>query len=426
MNKSEYKIHIIGGGISGLIAAQVLENSGYHPVIIEATDRVGGRVKTDIVEGCVLDHGFQVLLTAYPAAKRYLDYDALTLQHFLPGAQIFTDKGSTLLGDPLRSIKLLLPTLFSNVGSIADKWKVLRLNRLLKKTEISEIFEEKEETTFYFLKKFGFSETMINHFFKPFFGGIFLEANLQTSSRMFKFVYKMFGEGNAAIPKKGIEQIPIQLKANLKFTSFKYHTRVKYIEEQKIVLENGEDIKSHFTIVATDPNVLIPNLRNQEITWKSCDTLYFKTKQEYRNTSLIGLIAQDSTLINNICSATSLEGDAKTSKKVVSVTVVKDHQLDLEELIQQVSAELERYCNIQVDHFIKRYEIRKALPDLSNIQYEMLPSETQLSSSIFLAGDQQLNASLNAAMISGERAALGVINTLEKGLIVEEFTSEFN
>ncbi|MFC2149046.1 NAD(P)-binding protein, partial [Bacteroidota bacterium] len=80
MNKQDYKIHIIGAGVSGLTAARVLEDNGYSPVIIEATDRVGGRVKTDIIDGYQLDHGFQVLLTAYPAAQKYLNLDALELQ----------------------------------------------------------------------------------------------------------------------------------------------------------------------------------------------------------------------------------------------------------------------------------------------------------------------------------------------------------
>ena len=97
MNKKDLKIHIIGAGVSGLIAAKVLENHGYNPIIIEATDRVGGRVKTDLIDGYQLDHGFQVLLTAYPAAQKYLNYEALELQKFLPGASIFSFSGQKLI-----------------------------------------------------------------------------------------------------------------------------------------------------------------------------------------------------------------------------------------------------------------------------------------------------------------------------------------
>ena len=97
MKKSDYKIHIIGAGISGLIAAKVLEEHGYHPTILEATKTIGGRVKSDIVEGYTLDHGFQVLLTSYPAAKKYLDFKALDLQKLLPGATIFNKEHLKLL-----------------------------------------------------------------------------------------------------------------------------------------------------------------------------------------------------------------------------------------------------------------------------------------------------------------------------------------
>ncbi|MFT6066554.1 MAG: phytoene dehydrogenase-like protein, partial [Polaribacter sp.] len=116
MEKSAYKIHIIGAGISGLIAAQILENHGYHPTIIEGSATIGGRVKSDVIKGYTLDHGFQVLLTSYPAAKQYLNYDTLDLQELLPGATIFKNGKQQTIGDPLRSLSLLIPTLFSSIG----------------------------------------------------------------------------------------------------------------------------------------------------------------------------------------------------------------------------------------------------------------------------------------------------------------------
>lgn len=195
MKKEDYKIHIIGAGISGLVAAKVLENHGYSPILMESTDRVGGRVKTDLVDGYQLDHGFQVLLTAYPAAQQYLNLEALELQNFLPGATIFLDDKKKTIGDPLRNISLLIPTMFSGIGTFSDKVKILKLNRLLKKTTVSEIFAKAEKTTLQYLIDFGFSEEIIAQFFTPFFSGIFLEPELATSSRMFEFVYKMFGEG---------------------------------------------------------------------------------------------------------------------------------------------------------------------------------------------------------------------------------------
>ena len=410
MKQKSPSIHIIGGGISGLIAARVLEEHGLSATIIEATDRLGGRVKTDVVDGYNLDHGFQVLLTAYPAAKKYLDFDALALQEFLPGSAIFKNGKQKIIGDPLRNLSLLIPTLFSEIGTVNDKLKILALNRRLKKKSIQNIFAEKEQTTLAYLENIGFSETIITDFFIPFFSGIFLENKLDTSSRMFEFVYKMFGEGNAALPKDGIQAIPKQLFEKLKNTTCVFNTKVKSVENGSIILESGEIIKSNFTIIATQASGLVSNLKNQATLWKSCDTLYFEvTKREIRK-PLIGLIAAPNALINNIFYHTSLQTSATATKELLSVTVIDRQNLTNKQLVAKVQKELKELCNIDSCTFIKQYNIPMALPKLQDIQYEMLPSETRLTETIFLAGDTQLNGSLNAAMIAGERAALEVIN----------------
>lgn len=410
MKQKSPSIHIIGGGISGLIAARVLEEHGLSATIIEATDRLGGRVKTDVVDGYSLDHGFQVLLTAYPAAKKYLDFDALALQEFLPGSAIFKNGKQKIIGDPLRNLSLLLPTLFSGIGTVNDKLKILALNRRLKKKSIQNIFAEKEQTTHVYLENIGFSETIITDFFIPFFSGIFLENKLDTSSRMFEFVYKMFGEGNAALPKDGIQAIPKQLFEKLKSTTCVFNTKVKSVENGSIKLESGETLKSNFTIIATQASGLISNLKNQATLWKSCDTLYFEVAKREIKKPLIGLIAAPNALINNIFYHTSLQTSATATKELLSVTVIDRQKLTNKQLVTEVQKELKELCNIDYCTFIKQYNIPMALPKLQDIQYEMLPSETRLTETIFLAGDTQLNGSLNAAMIAGERAALEVIN----------------
>ena len=410
MKQKSPSIHIIGGGISGLIAARVLEEYGLSATIIEATDRLGGRVKTDVVDGYSLDHGFQVLLTAYPAAKKYLDFDALALQEFLPGSAIFKNGKQKIIGDPLRNLSLLLPTLFSGIGTVNDKLKILALNRRLKKKSIQNIFAEKEQTTHAYLENIGFSEAIITNFFTPFFSGIFLENKLDTSSRMFEFVYKMFGEGNAALPKDGIQAIPKQLFEKLKSTTYVFNTKVKSVENGSIKLESGETLKSNFTIIATQASGLVSNLKKQATLWKSCDTLYFEVAKREIKKPLIGLIAMHNALINNIFYHTSLQTSATATKELLSVTVIDRQNLTNKQLVTGVQKELKELCNIDSCTFIKQYNIPMALPNLQDIQYEMLPSETRLTETIFLAGDTQLNGSLNAAMIAGERAALEVIN----------------
>ncbi|MDG1729747.1 MAG: NAD(P)/FAD-dependent oxidoreductase [Algibacter sp.] len=412
MHKKDYKIHIIGAGISGLIAARVLEENGFSPTIIEATKSVGGRVKTDIVDGYQLDHGFQVLLTSYPAAQKYLDFETLDLQKFLPGASIFKNGKQKIIGDPLRETSFLFSTLFSGIGNFSDKIKILQLNNKLKKKTIVDIFAEEEVSTLSYLSHLGFSDKMINEFFKPFFSGIFLEDKLETSSRMFEFIYKMFGEGYAALPKDGIKAIPEQLYQKLKQTTFKFDTKVTAVKDGEITLETTTKLDSDFTIIATDAHHLVSNLKNQTTLWKSCNTLYFESEQRIIKKSLIGLIPHQGTLINNIFYHTSLTTNATRNKELLSVTVIDNKNVSNEALIEMVKEELKTHCGIDNLKFIKHYYIPMALPKLHSLKYDMLPSETRLNSKIFLAGDTQLNGSLNAAMMSGERAALGIIEAL--------------
>ncbi|WP_339836891.1 NAD(P)/FAD-dependent oxidoreductase [uncultured Maribacter sp.] len=414
MEKKTTEIAIIGAGISGLIAALRLEKDGYSPIIYEKSDRAGGRVKTDIVDGYQLDHGFQVLLDSYPKAKEYLDYNSLELQEFLPGAQIFNKGKSSVLGDPLRGLQLLIPTLFSAIGSFSDKIKILKLNTAIKNKTVEEIFNEEETTTLSFLKSKGFSNEIIEQFFRPFFSGIFLEPNLETSSRMFQFVYKMFGTGNAVLPKSGIEAIPKQLEQQLKRTTIKLNTAVESVTDNGIIFAGGQEIKPDYVIIATDASPLVPNLRKQQLNWYSSDTLYFTCKTRKIEKPLIGLISDKEALINNIFYHTSIDTELRGYEELLSVTVVKEHELSEYELIQKVKEDLKIFCGITTERYLKHYPIKMALPKLNNLRYSLMPSETRLTERLFLAGDYLLNGSLNAAMISGEMAAIGVIQTIEK------------
>ena len=230
---------------------------------------------------------------------------------------------------------------------------------------------------------------------------------------MFEFVYKMFGEGNAVIPKRGIGEIPAQLAKGLKRTKIHLNKPVKQVTDEEIILENGESIASHFSIIATEASELVNNLRGQSQHWKSCHCFYFEVAQDVLESPVIGLLANPEACINNIFYHSSIENDNSSPGNLLSVTVVKDTELSEHELRQTVIRELKQEFGIEVKKFIKHYFIPKALPDLSQVQYEMQPTETRLTTRIFLAGDQLLNGSQNAAMLAGERAALGLIESLE-------------
>jgi len=400
-------IAIVGAGVSGLVAALYLENLGYSPTIYEASKTVGGRVKSDIFDDYILDHGFQVLLSDYPIAKKYLDYESLDLIPFNSGSYIFKEGKQHTIGDPLRDISLMPSTLFASIGSVSDKFKILKLSKELKNKTIDTIFASAEVTTLEYLKSFGFSDEILNDFFIPFFGGIFLEQELQTSSRMFEFLFKMFSKGTAVIPEKGMQAISDQLYSKLKETKIVFSKRIIQIQGNNIVFEDDTIQNVDFCIVATEASGLISNMTSTGIDWKATQTLYFEVMDVTFKKHMIGLVASsENSIINSICFPKSKKSDAL--HELLSVSIVKKHQFSEYELIQKVKEELKKIFNIVPLKYLKTYNIPKALPALTNIQYTLSPSETQLTDSLFLAGDTMLNGSLNAAMHSGELAAQAV------------------
>ena len=405
-------IYIIGAGVSSLIAAQNLEQKGYVPTILEATGYIGGRVRTEIIDGWILDVGFQVLLDAYPMSKKYLNYADLDLQRLSPGARIYTDNDSFIIGDPLRDISMLFPTLFSSIGSMRDKLKIFQLNLRLKNTPITTLFNKKEKTTLSYLQYLGFTDKIITQFFKPFFSGIFLECDLHTSSRMFEFIYKMFAEGFATLPKAGIGAIAKQLAGQLKTTQIQLNNEVQKVTTDFITMASGDQYPYDVCIVATDPSSFLEgySVKNK---WKTCDTLYFSVRVTDVPPPIIHLSALSDTLINNIFYPTSVQRAPDPHHQLLSVTVVKQHSFSSEVLVSQVKGELEKYFSITKVKFIKHYAIPRALPDLGSVSYAPNLDLMTYEDKILLCGDHTANGSLNAAMISGEIAAHDVLNRLK-------------
>ncbi|GAK90634.1 probable oxidoreductase [Nonlabens ulvanivorans] len=367
MTDKDVKIHIIGAGVSGLAAAITLKNAGYNAQILEQSPTVGGRVETTMNGLMKLDHGFQVLLDEYPAAKEFLNLESLNLVKFSPASIVFIDGKKHVIGDAQRDMSYAWSTLIAGVGSVGDKWKVFTLSRKLKQKNLTDIFNDPEKTTLKYLQDYGFSQKMIDCFFKPFYTGIFLETELQTSSRMFEFVFKMFSIGNATIPAAGIEAIPNQMADKL-VGQFQFNTTVKEVIADTIHLTTGETIKSDYTIIATPAETIVPNLPKSDKPWHSVQTLYFDTDDHGFDQPIIGLIAGSDCLSNNFH---FLNDVFENHPKVISVSVVAKHNLTKDQLEERVRKELIEQANIKAGDLIKMMEIKKALPTFDSIQYAM-------------------------------------------------------
>jgi phytoene dehydrogenase-like protein len=403
-------ITIIGAGISGLTAAFYLHQKGYKVQILEATDRAGGRIKTDIIDGFRLDRGFQVLLTEYPETKALLDYKKLNLKRFLPGATVLYDAGQFEIADPFRRPTALFATLFAPVGSLKDKINTFFLKNKLVKITIPDLFKQPEIGTIDQLKKYGFSPKMINRFYKPFFSGIFLENDLKTSSNMFDFVMKMFSEGDAAIPELGMEEIPKQLVAMLPENSMQYNVKVSAIENNKIICEDGSTVETDKIIIATEAIGLASNyISKAKQNFHQVTNVYFEAKIAPTKKAVVVLNASTNkkwannlTVLSNISNQYAPEG-----KVLISISYNGIPTIDDATLAENMKAELKHWYGNQVEDWklLKTYRIKYALPNQEKVSNEVSNSEIKINENLFICGDHLSNGSINAAMKSGRIVA---------------------
>ena len=401
---------IIGGGLAGLTAANYLHRAGVACTLLEATDRVEGRVKTDVVDGFRLDHGFQVLLTAYPETRALLDYDKLQLRDFLPGALLLRADGSRArIGDPLRDFGSLLPTLWAPVGNFWDKLRILRLRARVGAMSVNDCFEQPETTTREALSKdYGFSTDMIDTFFAPFFSGIFLEKQLTTSRRMFDFTFKMFGEGYAAVPNLGIEEIPKQLAANLPPGTIKTNAEVARIEGNSVTTTAGETFTADRVLLATQATGLVRNYApTVDTRYQSTTNLHFVADAPPLEQAIIALNTRPDRLVNNICCISRVApGYAPAGRHLLSLSVVGDPG-DTNTLEQRVRAELVTWFGEAARHWthLDTRTVAYALPNQQHVVHEIDPAIYRLSDTLYQCGDHLLNGSINAAMRTGREVA---------------------
>jgi phytoene dehydrogenase-like protein len=400
------KVFIVGAGVAGLVAAIELEKAGETVTIFEATDRVGGRVKTDYVDGYQFDHGFQVLLTAYPEVSRYLDREALKLNFFKAGAITYAGDQTFRTVDPLRQPSAIFSAIFSPVGSLLDKWLIWRLSVRLKQLSIEEIFNSPSISTIEYLRKLGFSKRIISNFFQPFFSGIFLENKLETSSRMFQFIFKMFSEGYAAIPEKGMQAIPDQLLSQLRKSKIHFNTRVEGIADGTITTSEG-DFDFDAVVIATEPGNILTDYKIPQKDFQSTVNLYFNIPAQ-NSSGYIGLIPQGNSIVNNISVLSDVSASyAPEGQSLLSASVVGTPLMTEELLIQEVRKELSSFLRLNLEdlHFLKSYFIPHALPKLEAPKMHIGRKQIDLGGGIYLAGDYLLGGLLNGAMVSGRRCA---------------------
>ena len=397
---------IVGAGLSGLACAKFLVENGHTCRILEAAERPGGRIRTDVVDGFRLDRGFQVFLTAYPEAQNVLDYQSLNLKKFKSGALIRYEEEFCRVSDIIRHPADLPGNLFTKAASLADKLKIASLRSEVGRQSLEAIEQSENVTTAERLKQYGFSSRIISSFFRPFFGGVFLEPELQTSRRMFDFVFKMFAEGDATVPAKGMEEIPKQLAANLPAGTIQCDATVASVSSNRVVLESGESFDGKNVVIATDQNS-----SNRLLDSQSCDQcgvtcLYFAADHSPISEPILVLNGDElDGPINNLCVPTDVSDDySADNRSLISISVLGTG-FDVEQLTGRVLDQAKTWYGNQVEQwkFLKSYEIPSALPNQSCANLDTVQKPLVPQNGIFRAGDYLHYASIQGALESGRK-----------------------
>ncbi len=412
---------IVGAGLAGLSCARALVRAGRTPIVLEASDDVGGRVRTDRVNGpggeYLLDRGFQVFLTAYPEAAQ-LDLPSLELRPFEPGAIVrFNGKFHALM-DPLRRPGSILDGALSRVGTLSDKFKVgLMRTRLQASSDPRAIFEAPgpELTIAQALIERGFSPAFIDRFFTPFFGGITFAPDLSASSRMMDFVFRCFASGDATVPRLGMQQIPRQLAASLPPGMVSVNTPVTSIAPG-VVTTPGAKYHARAIVLACEGFEASRLRARPPARWLSSRTLWYAFDGEppIVEPPLIldgdeGHLAQNVACMSSVSRAYAPSGHSLlcvTPPASPEILALPDAALDA-----RVRSRLTEWFGDRVSAWtlLRAQRIKSALPDQSPPWLTKRELPARAEAGLYLAGDHRDTASIDGALHSGRRAAEAIL-----------------
>jgi phytoene dehydrogenase-like protein len=411
-------VYVVGAGLAGLRCARRLHEKGVAATVLEAADGVGGRVRTDRVDDFLLDRGFQVLLTAYPEAAEALDYRELELHPFYPGVMVRTGGRFVTVADPFRRRWDGLRSALAPVGGLGDKLKVAALRRRVTAGSLEELFARPETTTREALTADGFSELIVDRLFRPLFGGILLDRELGTSSRMFEFVYRMFSLGDVALPTRGMGAIPEQLAGGLPPDCVRLGQRVTAVGEGGVTLAGGETLAARAVVVATDGPSASRLLGGQPSAPGSvaATCLYFAADRAPVDEPVIVLDGDGQGPVNNLCVPSAVAPTyAPPGAALISAAVVDRPDLpkgpDLESAVLGQLADWFGSAVVAWRH-LRTYTIPHAQPAQPPGALDPPERPVRLRPGLYVCGDHRDNASINGALASGHRTADAVLEDL--------------
>jgi len=410
---------VVGGGLAGLAAARALQQQGRDFILLEATDRVGGRVRSFHTSGgFTLDRGFQVILDSYPMLTKLVDLASLEPCYFPCGASVFTPAGTLCLMHPLRHPGQAWKTVSSPFFSPKEKLGIGLLSLQALVQPDAAIFgsspRKNEPSVAALLASRGITENAVHHFFRPFFGGVLLDANLQTSAAVFLYYLKMFILGRAFVPALGMEQLPRQIAAALPPDSIRLGAEVLRIRLQKeravaVQMTDGTEIPCEQLVLATEEPVTArllarrPPARPGRPVW----TFYFSHTRSLPADPLLMLNASDGPVAHCVELSSVAPRLAPPGHHLISATVLEDGELGEEELLRATAENVCRMRGLPADSLrpVGHTMISYGVPDQPAGCLAQLARASGFPN-VWLAGDQITAACIEGALRSGWQAGI--------------------
>lgn len=429
MSVEALPVVVVGAGLAGLACARRLHAAGRHVTVLEASDGVGGRVRSDMVDGFVCDRGFQVLLTAYPEARAVLDLEALDLQPFAPGAVVRAGGGWHTVADPRRRPLDAPAGVLAPIGSLADKLRVARLGLRAARWPADGPASGPDTSTRQWLRSEGLSERIIASTLGPLLAGVLLDPTLSTSARQARFVWRSLVAGEAAVPAAGMGAIPAQLAAGLPAGSIRCGTAVDSVARDRVGLVDGRPLRAVAVVVATEgpaaavllPGVVTdPGSRSVGCIWYASPAPPVATG--VRRPGALKAIALDGDPagpVNNLVVMSAVNprsapaGHGLMAASVldpVALAQASDEDLDVAARSQMEgwwAAGTSSWRVLRVDR------IHHAQPAQPTGMFSAEPRRpVRTPRGVYLCGDHRDNASIQGALLSGRRAAEAVLADL--------------
>jgi phytoene dehydrogenase-like protein len=410
----EVDVVIIGGGLAGLSAARRLDRAGVEWLLVEASDRIGGRVATDVIDGWHLDRGFQVINTAYPRLPAMVDVDALDMRYFTSGVLVRRGNALHRLENPLRGPLTTPQTLLSGVGTIGDRLKFAALATRCATLPAAKLLDMPEVTTQEMLRNAGISHRMIEEVLRPFFSGVFGDRSLDTSSHVAAMTLRSFTRGRIGVPAAGMAALPAAIAGPLPFPQLLIGARTLSIGPGIVVTEAGE-LHCRAIIVATDPHSAFDLLggRLARPDTHGLTTFYFGAPHAPIDEPTLLLDGDRREIIaNTVVMSNAAPEYAPGGKSLIAASVVGvSAPSSASETVIRV--ELSRIYGAPTDEWelLEVISMPHALP-AARIPQSRLRKPVALGDGMFVAGDHRDSPSIQGALAGGWRAAGAVLAAL--------------